>query len=556
MRLEPRSLAPALFAALLAAELDLVLLRRYLAWPSLVPGALVGILVYQQLQRAGSRTATANRIGAALAARSAGWKKPALVSFLGLALASFLSAVLAPPATSNATRAIRADHGVPRVLLIVVDTLRGDALSCAAPSAPPTPNIDRLAEQSFRFTRARSPAPWTLPSVCSLLTGLSPLVHRAVRRDSILPRSIPTLAERLAAEGYRTAAIGHNHVLSRARQLDRGFDEYLFAERDALPLRSAGFLVWRGLRSQGNQADPDARALSERAWEWIEEHADEDFFLWLHYYDPHLEYVPPAAFLPDAMPPAGMGWRLDFEAVGRIRGGTFAPEPDARRWIRALYDGEVSYLDQELGTLLERLKKKGLYEDTLLVLTSDHGEEFWEHDGFEHGHTVYEELLRVPLILKQPRQTQGMLVDRPVTLESIVPSVLALCGIETDPAEFSSPALFQRDRRLAPFAAEPALFATGTLYYQDRLSLLLGGWKYVRFLSTGREELFDLQTDPSEHVPRSFFEPEKLAEARARCDELLKAAEGLRRRYRMTDGEPTSLPPGELDELRRIGYAE
>ncbi len=329
-----------------------------------------------------------------------------------------------------------------------------------------------------------------------------------------------------------------------------------FATFLALWARTLGFRVWGWLRSKGEQADPDARALSERAWEWIEEHADEDFFLWLHYYDPHLAYLPPAPFPPDARPPAGMGWSLDFEAVERIRGGTFDPDPGARRWIRELYDGEVSYLDQELGTLLERMKEKGLYEDTLVVLTSDHGEEFWEHDGFEHGHTVYEEVLRVPLILKQPRQTQGELVDRPVTLESVVPSVLVLCGIETDPAGFSAPALFQPDRRLSPLAVEPLLLATGTLYYQDRLSLLLGGWKYVRFLSTGREELFDLETDPSEHVPRSFFEPEKLAEARARCDELLKHMEDLRQRYRMTDGERASLSPGELDELRRIGYAE
>lgn len=555
LRLDPRHLVLAAAAGMLAAELDLVLLRRNVAfwfpsraWPSLIPGVLLGILVY--FTRSRSR---ASRIPAATFARAAGSSKLALIAFPALALASVLPWILPSRAEASATRAVRAGHRIPRVLLIVVDTLRNDALSCAAQSAPPTPHIDRLAEQSYRFSRARSPAPWTLPSVSSLLTGLSPLVHRAVGRDSVLPRSVPTIAERLAAAGYRTAAIGHNDVLSPTRELNRGFDEYLFSEREMPPARTLGFLAWGLVRSK---KEFDAKALSERAGAWIEEHADQDFFLWLHYYDPHLDYSPPASFLPNEAPPARMDRRLDSDAFKGIRSGHLDPKPDERRWIRALYDAEVRYLDQEIGALLERLKEKGLYEDTLVVLTSDHGEEFWEHEGFEHGHTVYEELLRVPLIVKLPAQREGGLVEQVVTHESIVPSILTLCGVEHDSADFSASSLFQVDGTLSTSGAVPALLGTGTLYYQDRLSLLFGGWKYVRLLSTGREELFDLEADPSELLSRSSYEPEKLAEARMRCEQVLQAAQGLRERYGVSEGRRESLPQDELERLRGLGYTE
>ncbi len=551
--LDPRFLAPAIAAGLLAAELDLVLLRRNAfwfpsrVWPSLIPGVLLGILVYYARSRS-----RAGRIPAATLAHAGGSSKLALFAFTALALASVLPWILSSRVGAS-ERAVRAGHRIPRVLLIVVDTLRNDAFSCAAPSAPPTPHIDRLAEQSHRFSRARSPAPWTLPSVSSLLTGLSPLVHGAVGRDSILPQSVPTVAERLAAAGYRTAAIGHNDVLSPTRELNRGFDEYQFSEREMPPARTLGFLAWGMVRSK---KEFDAKALSDLAGAWIEEHADEDFFLWLHYYDPHLDYSPPPSFLPNETPPGRVRRRLDSEAFKSIRSGYFDPSPDERRWIRALYDAEVRYLDQEIGALLEGLKEKGLYEDTLVILTSDHGEEFWEHEGFEHGHTVYEELLRVPLIVKLPAQREGGLVEQVVTHESIVPSILTLCDIEYDPADFSASSLFQVDGTLSPNGAEPALLGTGTLYYQDRLALLFDGWKYVRMLSTGREELFDLEADPSELLSRSSYEPERLAEARKRCEEVLQAAQELRERYGVSEGRRESLPKDELERLRGLGYAK
>ncbi len=478
--------------------------------------------------------------------------------FVALALAflaALATAFLLPRAEAgSSSRATTTGHRVPRVLLIVVDTLRADALSCASPSGPPTPNLDRLAARATRFSAARAAAPWTLPSVATILTGVSPLVHRATRRDSVLPEGIPTLAERLAAEGYRTAAIGHNYVLSPTRRLDRGFDEYLFSARGTPPARSLGFLLFEAWRSDPSEQEPVARKISERALDWIDEHASEDFFLWLHYYDPHLAYEPPAGFGPRGPPPSGMKWSLSFAAFEKIRGGYLVPDEAGRRWIRALYDGEVRLLDQELGALFDELESKGLLEDTLVLLTSDHGEEFFEHDGFEHGHTVFEEVLRVPLIVKLPGQREGAIVEGPVTLEGLAPSLLALCGVASEPGAFSAPPWFGPDGKPAPAAEQGALFGTGTLYYQDRAALLFGGWKYAKDLVSGKEELYDLARDPGETRSLARDEPERLAQARARCEAVFQAAQALRERYAVGEGARTELGAGELGALEDIGY--
>jgi arylsulfatase A-like enzyme len=473
-------------------------------------------------------------------------------------VAALATVVRLPPAQAGgSSRPTTTGHGVPRVILVVVDTLRADALSCDSPSAPETPSLDRLASRAWRFAAARAPAPWTLPSMASMLTGVSPLVHRATRRDAVLPSGIPTLAERLADAGYRTAAIGHNYVLSPTRRLDRGFDEYRFSVRTSPPARSLGFLLYEAWRRHDPVAlEPSAHEVTRRALDWIDAHASEDFFLWLHYYDPHLAYAPPAEFAPQGAPPHGLGWDLSFDAIERIRGGYLVPDSAARGWIRALYDGEVRYLDTELGRLFDGLEARGLLEDSLVIVTSDHGEEFFEHDGFEHGHSVYEELLRVPLIVKLPGQESGGTVDAPVGLEGLAPSVLALTGVTSEPSSFSATAWFGSDGEPAPAPPVGGFLGTGTLYYQDRQALLFDGWKYARDLVDGVEQLFDLVRDPLETRSLAAEEPERLAEARARCEEAARAAEELRARYGVGEGTRAELSEAEMGALQHLGYAD
>jgi arylsulfatase A-like enzyme len=567
------------FLAFLAAWIPLALLARRAAHGALCGAVVLGLLVVQldvaflrwdaalsDLRWLGASAGLgllAGGVGYVAFARSGccAGAGPALargplrllVPLLFLALA-----VLPWPGRGDgaggSARPVGGDHSVPRVILIVADTLRADALSCLSDEAPATPALDALAARSHVFTAARAPSGWTLPSVASLLTGVSPLVHGATARTSSLPAGLPTLATRLADAGYRTAAIGHNNVLASAsRRLQHGFDEYRFQARQALPARSLGFLVLARHHRATHPEDVEARDLNASARAWIAEHAHEDFFLWLHYYDPHLEYAPPPELQPPGPPPVGAGARTTFEDSKAFRSGLRVPDQAERAWIRSLYEAEVRGLDAEVGRLVTHLEELGLFEDTLLVFTSDHGEEFWEHDGFEHGHTLYEELLRVPLIVKLPGGRAGALVETPVGLENVAPTVLTLCGVEHDATLLDGSSLFAADGTLAP-SLRVASGATGHLYDEERLGVRFDGWKYIRSLSTGGEELYDLASDPGELSSLHATATAELAEGRRRADALLADVE--RRREELgVSAASAELTAEELRDLQRIGYA-
>ena len=163
---------------------------------------------------------------------------------------------------------------------------------------------------------------------------------------------------------------------------------------------------------------------------------DAPSFLWLHYLDPHLPYAPPAEFVPPGMEGAPV-----FANETAVREGKAGVDPDEREWIRALYDAEVRYVDSQIGVLVQALNDMDLYEESLIILMSDHGEEFWDHGGFEHGHTMYRELLSVPLMVKLPHSTTVGTVETLVATEGLTPTILELCDIDYDPGSMTSPSL-------------------------------------------------------------------------------------------------------------------
>lgn len=459
-------------------------------------------------------------------------------------------------------RAVRRGHRIPHVILIIADTLRRDALSTYSQHAAPTPVLDAFGAQGLTYTRARTPGAWTLPSVTSALTGLHPLVHGAMKRNSSLPDQVTPLAARMAEAGYRTAAIGHNFVLSPPRHLYRGFDAYEFTSRRMLPTPSFGFLVLAWIHDRTTpRGEPDAEEINARAFRWLDNHADEDFFLWLHYYDTHIVYDPPTDLRPEGPPPPGLSFAFTYGDLENVRGGYKVLDAEGRRWVRALYDAESRGLDRSLGLLFDDLKRRGLWEDSLVIVTSDHGEEFFEHEGFEHGHAVYEELLDVPLFVKLPHAlaeaqraagTYPARLDTPVSLENITPTILTLTGIDADPGEFSAGPLL--DPTGAPIAAPTCLHAsTGTLYFQDRLAVMVSDFKYIRLLS-GREELYDLASDPGETrnlVPQA---PPELELGCARFEEVRRQARAQKKRLGISAGT-IRLDAAEMRRLRDIGYA-
>ena len=400
-----------------------------------------------------------------------------LGAFAALILASALVAGAEAKRTGEPSQPAGVSHPVRHVILITVDTLRADALSAYDRDAAPTPYIDQLARDGLMFTKALSPAPWTLPAMASIMTGVSPSVHGAIKRDSRLSDNAKTLAEYMREAGYRTAATGDNSLLKPAHNLTQGFEDYNF-----FPKRSMGGSFGAVLLETRRrvQTEVSTEGLTDLFADGVRANRKNDFFLWFHYYDPHGPYAPPPRFLPEESPEPGVG--THFDRSKEVRGGQFVPSLQERDWIRKLYESEVRYVDQSIGKLLVILDQLELYRDSLIIFTSDHGEEFWEHAGLGHGHSLHDELLWVPLIIKLPQEASRGQISTPVDTTSLTPTVLELCGISYRADGFSAGSLVSLwDEGLEPYRAQP-IVGTGLLYFEDRESIVFGDMKYVRTL--------------------------------------------------------------------------
>jgi arylsulfatase A-like enzyme len=307
------------------------------------------------------------------------------------------------------------------VVLIVVDTLRADHLGSYGHSEETSPFIDSLAAQGVRFARCHAPASWTKPSVASLMTSLYPGQHGAVHFKQQLPDAVTTIAEIMAANGFVTYGYVANPNLKTLFNFDQGFhfyDDLLMRDRlsqatlRAMPLAAPVFERLTGRNFNFRDNDDIATALP-RIEDWLEAYSDQNFFMYLHFMEPHTPYAPPAPY--DTL----------FPGQGEGR----------RKQATRLYDGEIRYLDGQLQKLFALFERLDLVRNTLFILTSDHGEAFGEHRDWEHDHTVYQEQLHVPLILHHRAEPwSGQVVDASVRTIDIAPTVLDFAGIEAPEA--------------------------------------------------------------------------------------------------------------------------
>lgn len=423
----------------------------------------------------------------------------------------------------------------PNLLLIVVDTLRRDALGVYGAERDTSPALDAFAAGAVRFERAYAPAPWTLPSVASLLTGLHPGGHGVSSPRASLPAEAETLAERLSARGYATAGVVSHVALGTRSGFDQGHARYRDSEA-----RGHDYISTEGVTRQ--------------ALELLDELAagGAPFFLFVHYFDPHYDYerhpevgfAPPAASRVDGSEPV-------MELQRRLE------ELDAAdvALLRALYHEEVRHTDAGIGRLLDRLAALGLAERTLVAVSADHGEEFMERGWLGHTRTLYDELVRVPLLIRAPG-VRPAVVAEPVSLVSLTPTLLELLGIEVSGQRFHAPSLAELVRGEAPAPGDAVLtqvdyvpiFLPQTRTHKS--ALVAGRHKLIRDEASGRLELYDLLDDPGEWRDLSSVQPELTSRLAAQLDDR------LRRTARGRLGSaPREVSPEELELLRGLGYA-
>ncbi|MGE0352466.1 MAG: sulfatase [Gemmatimonadales bacterium] len=395
----------------------------------------------------------------------------------------------------------------PNVLLIILDTVRAINLSAYGYERPTTPELERFAAQGVRFAHALSTAPWTLPSHASIFTGRFPHELSAAWLRP-LDGTYPTLAEALAARGYVTGGfVANTRYCSEETGLARGFghyEDYGISPAQILLSSSLGKLLVGNRFAQRALVRKNAETVENEFLRWLDRTpADRPYFAFLNFLDAHDPYQPPAP------------WDTLFSEPGAARYiDAMREDLPARRWppetVRAAvdkYDESLAYLDFRLGVLFRTLEARGKLANTIVVVTSDHGEEFGEHGVFYHGNSLYRASVEVPLVIVAPgRAPAGAVLPGPVSLRDLPATILDLAGAETpfagrSMARFWSgtmpDSLFSSDTLLMELGYSPLLPKGTPISRGSMASALTGGLRLIRN-GDGTDELYDFVDDPAE----------------------------------------------------------
>ncbi len=424
----------------------------------------------------------------------------------------------------------------PSVLLITLDTTRADHLSCYGYQQQTSRNLDRLARSGTLFLQALSQAAVTPVSHASIMTGLNPYNHglRVMHglAENRLAESCTTLAEVLHDVGYQTAALVSSFPVTGRFGFDQGFDRFDadFMKVPAKKLISPGGTVNTGR----NQRRADAT--TDRALTWLAA-AREPFFVWMHYFDPHDPHLRP----PHVDSSKFSGRVVDV--------------------LRELYDLEIRFMDEQIGRLLDELERTGRLEKMVVVVVADHGEGLGDHDWWTHG-ILYQEQIRVPLIIRAPAKPANQRIDQIVRSIDIMPTVLELVGLDPDRMPPSD------GRSLVPLLSGRELATTDSAY-SDSVNMLTygffkgirdvkddmlfcvvdGRWKYIHhLLRTDESELYDLSNDPGEQRNLFGLRPDQVERLRGELRAWDYAPDPGSQRGRMS--------PEDVERLRSLGYVD
>jgi arylsulfatase A-like enzyme len=438
------------------------------------------------------------------------------------------------------------------IVLISLDTTRADHLGVYGYGKQTSPNLDRFAERATVYERAYSTSSWTLPTHASIFTGLLPMQHGAQSDPASenhslsygvrpLADSFTTLGEILHDAGYRTGAVVGGPALRREFGVAQGFEFYdddLTSKRD---------------RYHGRRADKVAAV----AIQLLERFGDEPYFLFVNFFDPHAPYAPPAPYNRGLVNPDEKEEKIRL--VGRLTAGD-APEPierypaDQREWLagmRDAYDAEIRYMDAQLGRLLDTIEASKRGSETLIVITADHGESFGEHFYLSHGAHLYEDNVRVPLLLSHPRARTAKRVAGQVQTHQLFPTLLDAAGVAVpEGVDARGLEVTGGDVLLEVRRSDLNVKFFGEFFDRDQLAIQIWPYKLV-LQTTGERQLFDLENDPAELHDLSTREPERVEELVAKL-----RAEVARRPPEYSEADRPDLRPETEEALRALGYLD
>jgi arylsulfatase A-like enzyme len=435
----------------------------------------------------------------------------------------------APPEEKAEARSPEPAPTGPDVLLITIDTLRADHVSAYGHGKPTTPFVDSLARRGVRYDTAYSTSSWTVPALSSLLTSTYGHRHgmdqrgggRGRARWSVFPGSLVTLPEVLQQAGYATFGLTANFSLPPERGFGRGFDRY----------ECVGAKGVEGVRPVFDS--------------WLEEIGRaRPWFVWLHLFDPHAPYLARKRWLPELWPEPRKPYP-DLDALPPGELYPMAPTLDGERmdYVRALYDSEIREADDFVREVFQKLPGA---DDALFVLSSDHGEEFLEHEGMGHGRTLFEESVRVPLVVKYPDDRRaGTISKTPVSIIDIYPTILAAVGLDVPDNLDGRDLTPARDDK----ASEPRWLLAELRSSDHLVAITDGRWKLVRHhdAPTNRN-LFDLTKDPGEKTDLSGKLSNRV--------KTIEAALTKARAAKQEAASDTAITPEQLEALKALGYMD
>ena len=459
-------------------------------------------------------------------------EKRAAAAAAGITLLTLLAAVIFRAAPASG----------PNVLLVLPDALRPDHLGCWGYGRPVSANIDAFAAQSVVFENALSNAPWTKPSVGTLMTAKYPYEHGALNWTDSLDDGNLTLAEYLRNSNYATYGVQTNPALTRGHNFHQGFQRYIQNTMGTADQVVDTFLSWVETRRR-------------------------PFFAYLHFMDTHVPYNASQAFqeilerrgIRDVG--SGQYTTLDVRALTYLGMGD-----EDKQQIVDLYDDAVGYFDTHFGRLLEGLSRIGELEDTIVILLADHGEEFWEHGGFAHGQSLYQEVIRVPLMIRYPKKLAAKRVGPYVSLKDVFPTIRHLLG-DTGGRRSSGQSLLPLVFSNREPVSDP-IFCEGILYGEEKKGAVWEGWKLIEntgltYLSTlpllgdmtkyavkqpdHRYELYDLGTDARESVNLVENRPERLSAMKNRLSSFSV-------RHELVSRQTESDLEKKRKDMRTLGY--